>query len=114
VGGAAVTVNLKTNRIYVLGNPVSVISGRTNTVTATIPVGRIPQGVAADTKTNTIYVTNALGNTVSVISGRTNTVTATTPVGRIPEGVASDTKAKAIYVANSDSGTVSVLAACPK
>ena len=34
------------------------ISGRTNTVTATIGVGTEPVGVAVDPKTNTIYVTN--------------------------------------------------------
>jgi YVTN family beta-propeller protein len=48
-------------------------------VTATIPVGSFPEGVAANPKTNTAYVTNRFSNTVSVISGRTNTVTATIP-----------------------------------
>ena len=49
-------------------------------VTATIGVGTFPLAVAANPKTNTIYVTNDTSQTVSVISGRTNTVTATTPV----------------------------------
>ena len=79
---------------------MSVISGRTNTVTATIPVGSGPFGVAADPKTGTIYVTNAFDNTVSVISGRTNTVTATIPVGSAPVGVAADPKTHTIYVTN--------------
>jgi YVTN family beta-propeller protein len=48
-------------------------------VTATIPVGSGPGGVAADRKTKTIYVANDFSSTVSVISGRTNTVTATIP-----------------------------------
>jgi YVTN family beta-propeller protein len=85
-----------------------------NTVTATIPVGRAPEAVAADPKTNIIYTANETDNAVSVISGRTNTVTATIPVGSVPRGVAVDTKTKAIYVANLDRNTVSVLAACPK
>jgi YVTN family beta-propeller protein len=85
------------------------------TVRATIPVGRFPFGVAADPKTNTIYVANDVSSgTVSVISGRTNTVTATIPVGSDPDGVAADPKAKAVYVANALSDTVSVLAACSK
>ena len=50
------------------GNTVSVINGRTNTVTATIPVGTAPDAVAANPKTNTIYVTNLGDNTVSVLS----------------------------------------------
>jgi len=95
---------------------VSVISGRTNTVTATVPVGGIgPFGVAANPKTNTIYVTRQFGpGTVSVISGRTNTVTATIPVGFAPQGVAVNPKTNTAYVANSDPATVSVLAPCPK
>ena len=93
---------------------MSVISGRTNTATATIPVGSAPVGIAANPKTHTIYVTNEADNTVSVISGRTNTVTATIPVGAFPFGVVADPKAKATYVTNANSSTVSVLAACPK
>jgi YVTN family beta-propeller protein len=54
------------------------------TVTATIDVGGESFGVAADPKTDTIYVANFDKGTVSVISGRTNTVTATVPVGGGP------------------------------
>src|SRR5436190_1975931 len=79
------------------------------TVTATIPVGSFPQGVAADPKTNTIYVTNDYDNTVSVSSGRTNTVTTTTPVGNSPEEVAVNPKTNTIYVTNLLSHTVSVI-----
>ncbi len=88
---------------------VSVINGRTNTVTATIPVGGVPFGVAVDPKTNTIYVTNHFSDTVSVISGRTNTVTATIPVGGDPNGVAVDRKTNTIYVANLRDSTVSMI-----
>jgi YVTN family beta-propeller protein len=47
---------------------VSVISGRTGTVTGTIPVGTGPRGVAVNPVTNTVYVANFFDNTVSVIS----------------------------------------------
>jgi YVTN family beta-propeller protein len=83
-------------------------------VTATIPVGSGPGGVAADRKTKTIYVANDFSSTVSVISGRTNTVTATVPVGDGPQGVAAVPKTHTGYVANNGEGTVSVLAPCPK
>lgn len=43
---------------------------RTNTVTATIPVGDTPLGVAANTMTNILYVVNYGDQTVSVISGQ--------------------------------------------
>ena len=48
---------------------VSVISGRTNAVTATIRVGNGPVGVAVSPLTGAIYVTNIGDVTVSVISG---------------------------------------------
>jgi serine/threonine-protein kinase len=47
---------------------VSVISGRTNTVTATIAVGVEPFGIAVDPKTTTAYAANFHDNTVSVLA----------------------------------------------
>jgi YVTN family beta-propeller protein len=60
-----------TNTIYLTdgfepGN-VSVISGQTNTVVATVPVGNFPRGPATDPLTGTIYVANLLDGTVSVL-----------------------------------------------
>lgn len=46
-----------------------VISGKTNTVTATVPVGAAPGGAATNPLTNSAYVTNFGDNTASVISG---------------------------------------------
>ena len=50
---------------------VSVIDAATMTVTRTIPVGSLPQAVAVDPATRTVYVTNAGDNTVSVIDAAT-------------------------------------------
>ena len=74
-----VAVNPRTDTIYVAnangksaaGNPrhgsVSVISGQTGQVTATIRAGDLPFGVAVDPVTDRVYVTNSNGNSVSVI-----------------------------------------------
>jgi len=43
--------------------------GTGSVVTATIPVGATPVGVAVNPLTSTVYVTNFRGKTVSVISG---------------------------------------------
>jgi YVTN family beta-propeller protein len=88
---------------------VSVINGRTNAVTTTIPVGAAPHGVAADVVNNTIYVANVLSNTVSVINGGTNAVTATIPVGGNPASVAVNELFDAIYVTNFADDSVSVI-----
>ena len=60
-------------------NTVSVIDTTSNTVTATIPVGSIPLGVAVTPDGSTVYVANEGANTVSVIAMASNTVTATIP-----------------------------------
>ena len=65
---------------------MSVIDASTRTVTATVPVGKDPTGVAVDPGTHTVYVANHDDDTVSVIDGSTRTVTATVPVGKGPPG----------------------------
>lgn len=63
---------------------MSIIDTATNTVTATVPVGSSPHGVAVDPTSANVFVANFDGNTVSVVSTATNTVTATIPVGNGP------------------------------
>ena len=46
------------------------IDASTRTVTATVPVGKGPEGVAVDPGTHTVYVTNSNGDTVAVIESR--------------------------------------------
>jgi len=103
-----------TNTILCCSRPVartdsvSVINPRTNKVTATIPVGVAPRGVAVSARTGAVYVASASGS-VSVINGRTNKVTATIPVGSEPVGVAVSPRTGAVYVANQFDNTVSVI-----
>ena len=79
-------------------------------VTATVPVGKGPVGVAVDPGTHTAYVANTGDGTVSVIDGSTRTVTATVPVGKGPVGgVAVDPGTHTAYVSNNNDGTVSVI-----
>jgi 40-residue YVTN family beta-propeller repeat len=66
-------------------NNVSVFDMANNTVTATVPVGIDPNGVAVTPDGTKVYVANGnVGSdfgTVSVIDAATNTVIATVPVG---------------------------------
>jgi YVTN family beta-propeller protein len=88
---------------------VSVIDTVTNTVTATIPVGPIPYGVAVTPNGAYAYVTIYGATAVSVIDTATDTVTATIPVGGAPYTVAITPDGTQAYVTNSRSNTVSVI-----
>jgi len=64
------------------GKTVSVIDGKTNSVTDTIPLGNNPSSIAVNPSTNLVYVITSAyikdnGYTVSVIDGKTNKVTGT-------------------------------------
>ena len=76
------------------------IDAATRAVTATVPVGSDPYGVAVDPAAHTVYVTNDGDGTVSVIDAATRAVTATIPVGNGPDGVAVDPATHAAYVTN--------------
>jgi YVTN family beta-propeller protein len=70
------------------GNTVSVLNTTTNTVVATIAVGKSPTKVAIMPDGTRAYVTNWGSDNISVINTATNTVVATVAVGRFPIGVA--------------------------
>lgn len=63
------------------GNSVSIIDVATNTVTATIPVGRTPYGIVFSPDGRKAYVSNAGSASISVIDTATNSVTDTISVG---------------------------------
>ena len=88
---------------------VYVISDSTNTVVATIPVGRTPSGIAYNAAKGELFVTNFRSDTVSVISDNNHTIVATIPVGNQPCALAYDEGNSQIYVANYDSNSISVI-----
>jgi YVTN family beta-propeller protein len=81
---------------------VARIDPKTNAITATIPVGRVPVGIVADA--NGLWVANLKGDTVSRIDPKTNQVVATINVPKGPEFLASG--AGAIWVTASGAGSV--------
>ena len=88
-------------------NTVSVIDTATNNVTAMIPVGNYPMGVAVTPDGKKVYVTNFFGRTISVIDATKKKVTATIPVGNNPRGVAISPDGKRVYVPHPDLGNPS-------
>ena len=85
---------------------VAVVPG---VASASIPVGKMAQGLAISPDGTRAYVANSHANTVSVIDTNTRTVTATVPVGLYPLGVAFTPDSARAYVTNQDDHTVSVI-----
>jgi YVTN family beta-propeller protein len=107
-----IAYNSANNNMYVANfgsSTVSVISGSTDSVIATILVGRFPIWIAYAPPNNKLYVTNLGSNDVYVINGATNKVIKNIPVGNGPFGIAYNPSNNNVYVANSGDGTVSVI-----
>ena len=115
-------VDTVAGRIYVLDNfqcapfptglgCLTVLNHTTHAVIATIPLQTEPEGLAVDSRTDMIYVSNVNGdeNNVSVINGTTDTITTSVNVGTMPTGVAVDSRTDTIYTANTVTNNVSVI-----
>ncbi len=110
ISSFGIAYNSANNNTYVANigsSTVSVISGSTDSVIATILVGRQPIWIAYDPPNNKLYVTNFGSDDVYVINGATNKVIKNIPVGNGPYGIAYSPSNNNVYVANSGDGTVS-------
>jgi len=89
---------------------VSVIDTATNKVSATIPVGHAPDGVAITSDGSHAYVANLIG-TISVIDTATNTVSATIHLAGVtsPRGVAITPDGNHAYVTDVLNNTVWII-----
>ena len=90
------------------GDTMAVIDGATGRVTRTVPLATHPSAIAADSRTNRVYIANQGASSVLVLDGETGATLATVNAGSIPYAMALDTTAGQVYVANfaSDSATV--------
>ena len=107
-----IAYNSANNNMYVANfgsSTVSIISGSTDSVIATILVGRFPIWIAYAPPNNKLYVTNLGSSDVYVINGATNRVIKNIPVGNRPFGIAYNPSNNNVYVANAFDGTVSVI-----
>ena len=113
-GNGGVAVNSATHKVYVSNasknsGAVSVYDESVGLVTAAIPVGDSPSGVAVDSTTGAVYVAESDSGAVSIIDGATNKVVAKVPVGNGPADIAVDPTTHNAYVVNRDDDTVSVI-----
>lgn len=78
-------------------------------VTASVPVGSQPFGVAADPTDDWVFVTNTGSNNVSVLSDSSLLALVSIGVGSSPMGIADDPTDGEVFVANQGSNNVSVI-----
>jgi YVTN family beta-propeller protein len=108
-----VAVSPDNRQIYVThlnANTLSVIDERTGRLTATVPVGSKPLGVAVSRSTGTIYTADYGSSTVTRISGSTYKPDGPPiKVGKNPQTLIVLPGKEIAYVANAGDDTVSVL-----
>src|SRR2546423_12872942 len=85
-----------------IANTLSVISPQTNSVVATITVGKRPRGMAASPDRRTVYVALGQDDALGVIDVASGKMTRTIPAGRDPELVALSPDGKTAYVSNEE------------
>ena len=88
---------------------VSIVDLTTETVLATIPVGRAPTEVAIDRELNITVIGNSCNDTVSIVDLDTYQVISTIPVGNKPEGIAVNPLNHTGLVVNNKDGDMSVI-----
>jgi YVTN family beta-propeller protein len=96
---------------YVAAPPSSldVILASNESITAIIPVGTGPFGVAVDPSLKEVFVTNGGSANVTVINGTAQKPTSSVHVGKDPKGIAFDATNGTLYVANNGSNNLSVI-----
>src|SRR5208282_721623 len=83
---------------------VSIITGVTETVTGSIPVGGSPHGIAFDWRNHDFYVADWGTSNITVFSADTNKTLTSISVGTDPLAVVYDTSANRVFVTNYGSG----------
>lgn len=102
----------KRRRIYVsnfASDTVSVIDGTSLQVTATVPVGRGPIGLAASRDGRRVAVASFRGGSVTLLRTSSNTVERTITLGRSCREVAILPDNRTAYVTNTQEDSVSVV-----
>lgn len=91
-----------------VGGSVSLIDTATRSVTATVPVGNNPTGLAISADSGSVYVANTGDGSLSVIDAASASVVSTVTDPRLgaPMGVDLAANEHAVYVTNSAGSTV--------
>jgi YVTN family beta-propeller protein len=94
---------------YSTGDAVGLVSTATRKVTAEIPVGHQPRGIAVSPDGKRAYVAHFGAHTVGVVDLKARKMIAEIPVGWCPEGVVLEANGSRLWVANWLGASVSVI-----
>jgi YVTN family beta-propeller protein len=107
--GTSFAINESTNTIYLdctgPAGAIDVISGSTNDLLYTIPVGHDPTNLVFNPRTNMLYTANNGDYTVSVVSGSDHKLVDTIPVETFPNFIALNPDTNMIYVTSDNYGS---------
>src|SRR5258708_25215922 len=98
--GATTARTAASGHVYVtnqLDDTLSVINGQTNKVTATVPAGKTPEGVAVTPDHRHLYIAHNGSGRVSGLNTRSNKILATLPVGKHPTRVGPSPDRRPLY-----------------
>lgn len=107
IGGrpSQIVIDERTNRVYITNtvqSSVTVVNGRTQSILATIKVGRNPVILPAlNPATQRLYVANNLSRFLSVVDCRTNKLLRNIPLGRLQSEVTLNPRTKRVYVSSA-------------
>jgi len=106
-----IAVDPTENRAYVTDfvDGIIVINTSDNTVITTIPLANSPHGIAVNSSTDLLYVTQLDSDTVVVIDTTNYAVVDTLSVGDVPQWIGLDILRNKAFVTNEGDGTVSVI-----
>ena len=113
-GSIELALNPRTNTLYATvsdADSVVVIDATTEEVTAIVPVGDLPLGVAFNPADGYIYVANFNDGTVSVIDG--DFAIGSFAAGQGAQWFAFNPRNQSLYLTNSLDNTLSVISARP-
>lgn len=110
---AGIAVDLKTDRVYVVGGgfpgEVLVFDGGTNALLATIPEGFGVENVAVDFRLDRAYVTQDVNNALVVVDTDRNQNIAQVATGPFPTEVDVNLLNHKVYVANGNGASVTII-----
>ena len=102
-------LNEATHTLYVARMGTADVIALHGASSSVLPAGHTPCAVAANPRSNTVYVANYADGSVTVLDTATGRATATIPVGEHPQALAVDAQRNLVYVANTFSNTVTII-----